>query len=120
MCRLASRAYEHWRGLLRNRFLRCADRDCAPSVSILFWVLRVHQHSNHGIDIRRDRLNHKRRDKGIIDKSEPLGVPLQVTSCHLDISIWTRTWFNGEKVPSACLAVFSHPKTNAFADFGGV
>lgn len=87
-------------------------------MSIFFRVLRIDKDRSHGVDVRRDRLDQKRWNKGVFDEGEPLRVPLQVPIGHLYISFGTRSGLNGEQIFAARLAVLRHPKTNAFADLG--
>jgi len=56
-----------------------------------------------------------RRNKAIVDKREPFGVPPQVTIRHPHIDIWTRAWGNGEDICSTRLLVLCGSKRNALA-----
>ena len=114
MCRLASRAYEHCCGLLRNQSTG-ANCHSAPSVSFFFWVLCIDKYCRHVLDVRRDTLNQIRRNKGVVEKREPLGVPFEVTIDDPYINIWTGAWLNCEDIPSVIFLVFCYPETNTLA-----
>jgi len=103
---------------LQNLWSPYTDRDRAPPISILFRVLRVHKNCSHGVDVRRDRLDQKRRDEGIFDEGEPLRIPLQAPINHLHIDFRMGAGLNGEQILAARLAVLCHPETDAFADPG--
>ncbi len=103
---------------LRSHHSPGTDSHHAPSVSVLFRVLRVHKDCSHGLDVRRDRLDQKGRNEGVFDEGEPLGAPLQVPICHLHIDFRTGTKLNGEEISAARLAVLCHSKTDTFADLG--
>jgi len=106
-------------GFLRRQS-SSAESHCAPSVSVFLGVLGIDQYCSYIINIRRDTLDQIRGNKGIVDKRETLGVPLQVTMSDPYINIWTGAWFNRKDIPSARLLVLCHPKTNTLAQRWGL